>query len=470
MDLNLFFKIASGKSKFPNEEIQIEKINQSYQALEEYLRSTKPGSGLLYGVDTCFGPHAYQSNIDRIELQKSLLYHLTVIPKNSEFLNDIETSCVLLARILVLCQGYSGVSYKLIQKLIHLLETKNLPKIPARGSLGASGDLIPLAAIGLHLEKQGWNWKPKEAIAITNGTSFITGLIAYQTYYLLRLLMILEELLKVELLLVPVFPDAFHVELGELTKNLEMENFLKRIKPYLQPKHKVAGKPIQDIYILRAIPMVWGTIWEKVIKLKKEIERELYSISDNPIYSFQEKKFIETALFYAATPSLLADEYHLLVGNIANWVERTIQFFLDPKENQNLFPLLLSPKPGVYAGLSGVGLYATHLVAEIRRDSQPGSLQSLPGNGSNQNLVPMGSLSVLRNRKCLRDLESLVSLYFLVLLQSYYLRENPPNFEHLPKIFQKAIKEWNPITKDRPLDDDLEKIQKQIKIFVELEI
>lgn len=464
MDVQTLYKIARMREPFPRECIDENKVRRSYLGLRRYLKEADRKSGLLYGVDTCFGPHAFKKTPDRVELQYNLVNHLTVIPeKNSEWLDVEEVRAVLAARILVLGKGYSGVKIELIDKLVEILNTNDLPRIPLRGSLGASGDLIPLSYIARHLQNQGWKWEEKEAIAVTNGTSFMVGLVSYQFTQFLNLVRMLEDLLKVQIHIIPTFPDAFHSAVAECRQSIVIERFLSRMRPWILPKEKKEGVAIQDSYVIRCVPLIWEAVLERLNRLHEDLNVELHKVSDNPIYSFDEDRFIEAGLFYGSTISLLADELNLIMGTMANWIERTIQYLLDPKENGGVLPLMLSPEPGRYAGLAGLGLYATHLAAEIRRDSHAGSLQSLPTNGGNQNIVPMGALSAIRNRRTLRDIKILTAIYFHVLLQAYYFRNEQTD---TPEIFQKAWGIWNPADiNEAPLrqqDRILELIEKHI--------
>ncbi len=477
MTLEELYAIARDRKPFPRRSLDLQRIEIAHKALLRYLETTPPGKGLLYGVDTCFGPHAFQSNVDRRELQYTLVHHLNAIPKErEEWLDEEEARAILAARILVLGKGYSGVSLDLIDKLIEVLDTNQNLRIPVRGSLGASGDLIPLSYIALHIQNQGWKWQEKEAIAITNGTSYMTGLVCYQTLQLNRLLKVWKDLLKVQLLTIPVYSDAFHPITAVCRRSEELSKFLEEIQPFLQPKSKQHNHPIQDSYILRGIPILWGSMLDEMKNLQEKLSQELHTVSDNPVYCPEEDRFLETALFYGSSISLFADELNLLMASVANWIERTIQFFLDPAENQS-FPLMLSPKPGRYAGFAGLGLYATHLVAEIRRDSHPGSVQSLPGNARNQNIVPMGSLSAIRNRRTLQSLKILSGIYFLILLQSLsWVLENPSSSvqetvrdrvpAQLPEIFQSVWKTWKPFTSDRPPGNDLEVILSHLEKYL----
>lgn len=461
MDSETIFSIAYLFTDYPKDTIRWDLVEESRKGLLDYLAENPTGEGMLYGVDTCFGPHAIYSLEDKIAIQQSLVNHLTVLDDSPQnFLTPRESRAVLAARIHVLGRGASGVRPDLILKLAEFLDQGNVPLVPVRGSLGASGDLIPLASIAKHLSDSGWEWEPKEAIAITNGTSFMSGLLAYQLAWVRNLTTVLGSALGFQVQTLPVFPSAFHSEVAEKSLSQGAVEVSQFLYPRLQPRAKISGEPIQDSYVIRAIPQIWGNYLDKLKALDEEITRELNSVSDNPVYSFREKKFLEGAGFYGSRISLLADEWNLNLVGFSVWLERMIQYLLDPRENENRLPLLLSPSPGKNAGMAGLGLLATHLISEMRRDAHPGSIQSIPSNAGNQNVVPMGSLSVLRNRRTLNDFRQLVAIYLLVIRQVFWIqKETPRQDNEWEKKLWEFLEEISPLEEDRPLNREMERIQ-----------
>jgi len=469
------FSIAKGERQYSPPPNSKTRCSASSDALQDYL--SQKSSQLLYGIDTGFGPHAFQNNEDRLENQKSLVYHLTV----SDFkdrLSHIEARAVLCARIHSLSQGGSGISWELLELLMTLLEIDCIPVIPAKGSLSASGDLIPLSAIALSLMGEGlWTGKghpsgptihndkksevtglprvlqPKEAISLTNGTSFSTALLSIQLESTHRLHDFILDQLETLFRFHSVFADAFFPALHKTKRHSGPIQIANRLYPIVSKnsKTKIEGKRIQDIYSIRCIPQILGSILDELDGIRLSVENELNSLSDNPVYIEEEKRFVEGGNFYASQVSFAADRLQNCLAVLATWIERFIQYLYNPTEN-NDFPLMLSPQPGRYAGLSGIGLLATHLTADIRRDSMPGSVQSLSSNGGNQDIVPMGAISILRNRRSLDSLNTLVSILTYSIFQAGTLK----GF-HFPKdsIYTNLV----PLKSDARLDGELAKIK-----------
>ncbi|NCS95067.1 MAG: aromatic amino acid lyase [Leptospira sp.] len=430
-----FLKIAYQKEDYSKNHWNLSLVQESYKALQDYLKSSQEPK-LLYGVDTSFGPHAFASTESKLDLQKSLIHHLSVQNESSPKLDHIEARAVLLARIHVLTRGYSGVSEGLLIILQEMLNKDVIPIFPLRGSLGASGDLIPLSSIGrcmmgesLSQGKGDYNsikglprvLDVKEGIALTNGTSFMVGTMCIHLHQYKVLVESALNLIEKLFTKLPVFPDAFHPDLAILNSSQGMKKVSDQLYKYLLHRTKKVNQRVQDSYIIRALPQIFGAIFDEIDDLEVSITKEINTISDNPVYSPSEKRFIEAAMFYGSHISSAIDRLNMSMVNFANYLDRMIQFLLDPNENEQRLPLMLSVSPGRYAGLAGLGLLSTHLTAEIRRDSHPASVQTIPTNGGNQNIVPMGGIGVVRNKRTICDTKSLLAIFELCVYQSIAL-------------------------------------------------
>lgn len=457
-----FLRIVEGKEAFALSPFQLKRASQSFGALQS--RSLSDSQDILYGINTGFGPHAFLSLEEKIQNQYDLVSHLTVIPQSSSFTSHREGRAVLLARLQVLGLGASSVSLELLSILGKLLSSDTIPVLPKRGSLSASGDLIPLAAIALALQGDGqwsgnleekpepYSWKPKEALAMTNGTSFTTALALLTALDGERLLEQIFMLLEYFFSFHPVFPSSFSPELWKLKSNAYSRSLSNRLFPFVSknPKKKEEIKPIQDQYSIRCIPAILGAVqkeWKECIKV---FEQELNSVSDNPVWT-NEGGFLEGGLFYAGEVSFAIDRWNTAAVSLGNWLERLFQYLTLPEMN-GTYPLMLSPKPGRFAGFSGLGLLATHTLAEMRRNAMPASIQSLTTNGNNQDIVPMGAIGLERNQSSYTALHSLTAILGLAIRQASSFRKakqisEPPDW----------LTHFEPLTKDSRMDQTLEK-------------
>ncbi|TGL59939.1 aromatic amino acid ammonia-lyase [Leptospira jelokensis] len=468
-------------------------LERERKELEFILKSSK--EKLIYGIHTGFGPHAFTSNEELDLIQKSLVYHLTVEPVLSKegiphsHLSHEEARVVLAARLFSLSLGGSGIRYETLEVLNQLLELDCIPILPERGSLSASGDLIPLSYIPLALlgesgftgkgkelgpTKQNgkvskipglpWTPHPKESISLTNGTSFTTALLGFQVVRFRKLFLQSIELLQYLFHYHSVFPDAFHPSYHNHKQFFGPKLIANFLHPIVSknPKRKVEGKRIQDIYSVRCIPQILGAVWDEIESIAMVVEQELNSMSDNPVLipmegNFETRfRFAEGGGFYASQVSFAADRLQNAMAVWCTWVDRFLNYLFDPKENDE-FPLMLSAKPGTFAGLSGLGLMSAHLTAEVRRDSMPGSMQSIPTNGNNQDIVPMGAISVLRNRRTVTSVTKLLAIVSYAVYQTSLFAKRKalvPNWE--------LFRGLKTMQEDRSLDFEIQTLVERI--------
>lgn len=479
----------SKSGSFPHLTSVRPKIDEERTQVQSILKSSK--EKLIYGIHTGFGPHAFTSNEDVVKIQKSLIYHLTVEPVFSKdgiphsHLNHKEARAVLAARIHCLSLGGSGIRFETLELLNALLELDCIPVLPERGSLSASGDLIPLSylplallgesgftGLGKDLGPSRWNggkskipgfpWSPeaKEAISLTNGTSFTTALLGLQVLEFRNLLSYSLELLQYLFSFHSVFADAFHPAYHNHKQFDGPKEIVRILYPTVSQnsKEKQEGNRIQDIYSIRCIPQILGSLLDEIVSVGETVERELNSLSDNPVLIQSEDglRFAEGGGFYAAQVSFAADRLQNAMAVWFTWVDRFLNYLFEPKENGE-FPLMLSEKPGTYAGLSGLGLMSTHLTAEVRRDSMPGSVQSIPTNGNNQDIVPMGAISVLRNRRTVASGYKLLSILAFSIYQSSRFAKRKdlvPNLDLFLGI--------ETMTEDRSLDFEIQTLMERL--------
>lgn len=485
MELEQFISILDNREQYPIEQLQWQKIEESYQAVRQYINKEK--ADLIYGIDTGFGPHAFSAN-ERLQNQLNLIYHLDV--KEEPVLTDYESRSIYLARLHSLAFGSSGVSPKLIRKMQSFIKKQIFPAIPQKGSLGASGDLIPLAQIANFLTGNGlcfyqgeiqstanifsseqistYRFSAKEAISLVNGTSFMTGLSILHWEQANRILHICEWLMVYATSFLEVFATAFHPQLARLKSHLSQFEVSKRMWPYIRKntRCKKSGQRIQDIYSIRCFPQIYSGIYDMFSFAKKMIVNEFNSVSDNPVYDFEEKIFIEGGNFYGSQISFATDILSLGLTKLAIWQERFLQFFLNPHQNENRFPLSLSSQPGKNMGLAGLGILATSITAEIRQQSTPCSTMSMPSNSDNQDIVPMGSLGVLRNRELLSKSMTLLSCLFRVVAEAEYHSCKIRKTEFDKKFYEVFYSNLRPLEQDRSVNEEVKQLEEKLKLKI----
>lgn len=398
-------------------------IARGAQYLEHLLRE----DGVVYGVTTGYGDSCTVSIPP--ELVAQLPRHLYTYHGcgTGRFLSPEETRAVLAVRLASLARGKSGVTVQLLEQLALLLQHDVLPLIPAEGSVGASGDLTPLSYVAAVLcgERDVW-WKgqarpaaavlaelgmqplqlrPKEGLAIMNGTAVMTALacLAWQrAEYLSRLA---SRLTACNVLASAGNRAHFDEALFAVKPHPGQQRVAARIRADLGPEPGREPKRLQDRYSLRCAPHVIGVLEDSLGFLRQLIERELNSANDNPIIDPEAGRILHGGHFYGGHIAFAMDSLKNLVANIADLLDRQLALLVDSRYNHGL-PANLSGARGERAainhGLKALQISVSAWTAEALKLTMPASVFSRSTECHNQDKVSMGTIAA---RDCLRVLE-----------------------------------------------------------------
>ncbi|PCJ35508.1 MAG: histidine ammonia-lyase [Cellvibrionales bacterium] len=463
----------------------------------EFLERLLVEDGAIYGVTTGYGDSCTVAiPTDLIaELPKHLYtFHGCGM---GQTLSPPMTRAVLATRMASLCQGYSGVSVELLEQLALLLAHDILPLIPEEGSVGASGDLTPLSYVAAvlcgerkvyfqgetretgdvfkQLNIKALTLRPKEGLAIMNGTAVMTGLacmVYERTQYLSKLTTRLTALATLA-----TKGNAHHFD--EVLFQVKPHPGIQKVAACLrQDLH--AGEPprnpkrLQDRYSLRCAPHVIGVIEDTLPWARQLIENELNSANDNPIIDAEGEHILHGGHFYGGHIALIMDTLKNVVANTADLLDRQIALMVDTKFNHGL-PANLSGAQGersaINHGFKAVQIGASAWTAEALKLTLPASIFSRSTECHNQDKVSMGTIAA---RDCLRVLqltEQVASAALLVSCQGLELRirQNELSLEQLSPEIQSMFKSIRNISsfldEDRALDSELgamvDAIQKQ---------
>jgi len=403
----------------------VERIDKGARFIETLLNE----QGFVYGVTTGFGDSCtVQIPLEWVNELSRHLYTFHGCGLGEHFTPE-ETRAILAARLNSLAQGYSGVRYLMLQRLAALLEHDILPLIPKEGSVGASGDLTPLSYVAAVLAGerevlyQGEHrpaaevfaklgieplvLKPKEGLAIMNGTAAMTGVacLAYRrAEYLARLATRITSLASVAL-----NGNAYHFDekLFSVKPHAGQNRVAARIRADLQvsasaPRHDTR---LQDRYSLRCAPHVIGVLEDALPWLRQFIENELNSANDNPIIDAEGEHVLHGGHFYGGHIAFAMDSLKNAVANLADLLDRQMAQLMDPKFNQGL-PANLSGATGAKAmlnhGFKAVQIAVSAWTAEALKLTMPASVFSRSTECHNQDKVSMGTIAA---RDCIRVLE-----------------------------------------------------------------
>jgi len=404
----------------------------------------------------------------------------------------------MLARANALARGFSGIREELIDLLLAALNRGVLPEIPSEGSLGASGDLVPLAHLANLLVGIGQaQFKDqrlqavdalrdaglapavlqcKEGLALVNGTSAMTGLAALaanEADVLLKWMELLTaclfqalngepEVLCEQAQKARGFRGQFHVA-ARISNSLRTHPaFAKRIDEHLwgsQPKPVDPGAEIQDPYSLRCAPQILGAFQEALWHVEQVVTRELNASTDNPLIFPDTGMVIHCGNFYGQQIAMVCDYLRIGLIKLALLADRQLERLVNWRYSRGLPPLLAGGEPGLNSGFAGAQLLATSLAAEARLLGTAASIQSISTNANNQDVVSMGFTAAKMTRAVLPSLWKLVAIEAMAVAQSADLhpRKDVMGGDYR-KLYDLVRSVSAPLHNDRPLAEEIRRV------------
>ncbi len=457
-----------------------ENIQKGASILADKLRE----EGYIYGVTTGYGEDCTRAV--PLDLIHELPLHLSRFHGCGlgEFLSPSQTRAVLAVRLASLCYGVSGVTFELLEALARLIQHDILPLIPSEGSVGASGDLTPLSYVVAALvgerevlyqgkirptrdvfQELGivpHTLRPKEALAVMNGTAVMTAL-AVEAYCRSEYLMCLSaRLTAMTSLALQGNPNHFDETLFAAKPHPGQVCIAAYIRSDLkQAPFSRLGDRIQDRYSTRCAPHVIGVLAEMLPSFKTIIETEINSANDNPLVDIAEGRILHGGHFYGGHIAFVMDSLKNLVANIADFLDRQMATLVDPKFSNGL-PSNLSGVRGhrevINHGLKAVQIATSAWTAEALKGTMPASVFSRSTESHNQDKVSMGTIAARDALRVLQLTEQVAAAHLIATLQGLRLRERErllghKNYPFDMQLFLDAIGETIPfIQEDQPLD------------------
>src|SRR6202049_2209230 len=402
---------------------------------------------VVYGVTTGFGALADRAvdPPDRSLLQRSVV--LSHAAGSGPRLDDEVVRGMILLRARTLAAGLSGVRPELVEALLALLDAGVVPWVPEHGSLGASGDLAPLAHIAAVLLGQGWTCgpggerldaaavlqrhgltpievEPKEGLALINGTDAMATLLALAVHDIEALLRAADIAcaLSVEALLGTTV--AYGEEVVGLRPAREQSASAANLRALLRDSpivasHRVSHHAVQDAYSLRCAPQVHGAARGAGAFCRATVEHELASVVDNPVVL--DSEVVSAGNFHGQARAYAADLLASVCADVAAISERRLDRLLDPARSRGL-PAFLSPEPGLNSGLMITPYTAAAMVAALRHAATPFAVQSATTSAGQEDHVSMGYEAALRTRRSVGLLNSVIAIELLGAAQAVEMR------------------------------------------------
>ena len=412
----------------------------------------------IYGVNTGVGGNVGISlpPEEMEQLQLNLVTYLGCAT-GAPLPNDVVRAAMAL-RIATFATGTSAVRNEVVDTLVALLNKGVTPVVPRYGSVGASGDLMPSAYVARVLVGQGEveykgqrmpaldalretriypiGFAPKEALALINGTTFMTAVAALLYVDLFRVLRALLQAiaLTIEAMLAPTLPfDPWVHDRKGHPGQIAVAAYLRSMLEGSQFTRESGG---QSCYSLRCVPQGLGQVWEGLETARPTVEREINSANDNPLIDPQTGALYKAGNFYGGHIARLLDGWKIDIAAMANWGNSLLALLVDERFNDGL-PANLAPKPGLNSGFKSVQLSVTSLTCAIRQMAGPSSIHSLPTEQYNQDVVSLGMHAAVTAMDALECLRNEVAMLLLAGAQAVDLRGGP---ERLGKGSSEAYK------------------------------
>jgi histidine ammonia-lyase len=468
-----------------------EKISRGAALLDRILEE----DGVVYGVTTGYGDSC------TVEVPPNLVAELPVHLTRfhgcgtGRYLSVEAGRAVMIARLVSLARGYSGVSMQLLELLATFIDKNIVPLIPEEGSVGASGDLTPLSYLAGALmgERQVYvdgvardsadvlkefgltphTLRPKEGLALMNGTAVMTALacIAFsRAEYLTKLASRITSLATLALK-----GNVFHFskELFDLKPHPGQMQVAYWIRSDLEHE-EMPRNPLrlQDRYSIRCAPHVIGVLADALPYFRSQIETELNSTNDNPIIDPDHELVLHGGHFYGGHIAFVMDSMKNAVANIADLLDRQMALLVDTKYNNGLASNLSGASKDramINHGFKAVQIGVSACTAEALKLTMPASVFSRSTECHNQDKVSMGTISA---RDCVRVLELTEQVAAAVLLASVQalelrLRAGELDDNHLlPTLLEmkdSVFSDFEFLTEDRPLDGELRRFTSMIQ-------
>lgn len=481
LTLSKVVKIANGSLSASLDKKAIVLLQKSRKRVDTMAKSNQA----VYGINTGFGPlcDTQISPEQTHKLQENLLLTHAVgvgLPIDKKL-----SKIMMICKIHALCQGYSGIRITVIERLLFFIENDLLPVVPAQGSVGASGDLAPLAHLFLPLIGEGEFWlderivptktvykkynlsplqlHAKEGLALINGTQFILAhaIVGLQQMKYLLDLADLAGAMSLEGVQGSALP--FKAILHELRPFKGAVKVAKRMRMLLAESENLAShqhcKRVQDPYSIRCIPQVHGASRNAYRHLKKLVGIEMNSVTDNPII-ISAKEAITGGNFHGQPLALAIDYTAIAVAELGNISDRRCYLLLEGKYG---LPRLLTHSDGLNSGFMIPQYTTAALVTENKALCFPPSADSVPTSLGQEDHVSMGSISGRKFLQMLGNLEKILAIELMYAAQAIDYRR-PKKCSQIVEQNYALIREQVPkLTDDRLLKDDINSLLKLVQ-------
>ena len=455
----------------------------------EVVRRVTLDRAPVYGINTGFGKlcevRIPDDAIDRLQLNLVRSHACGL----GQPLSEPETRVMMALRANTLALGYSGVRPLVAETLALMLNRGVHPVIPEKGSVGASGDLAPLAHLALCVIGEGdavyrgerlhgrealrragidpVRLESKEGLALLNGTQALTAVGALALWRATRLAGLADVAGALTLEALLGTPVAFDQRIHAARPHSGQGIAAARLRSLLaasdvDPARRTSPPRVQDAYSLRCMPQVHGAVRGALRFARSTVEIETGSATDNPLVFPETGDVISGGNFHGAPLALAFDSASIALTTLSSIAERRIDRLVNPDLNQGL-PAFLAADPGVSSGFMIAHVAAVSLLAECKVLAHPASVDNVPTSGGQEDHVSMGMTAALKFRTIVENAERIAAIELLAAAEALRYREPFEPGMHLRRVRDVLRSIAPPLGEDRALSYDIEAVALAIR-------
>src|SRR5476651_768951 len=494
LSLNDFDDIINNQQELAIDQAALKKVEVNFNFLQKFSSNK-----LIYGINTGFGPMAqYKVSEENIlQLQYNLIRSHS--SGSGNLMAPQLVKALMIARLNSFIQAYSGVHTDVIELLKELINHNIAPCVFEHGGVGASGDLVQLAHLGLVLIGEGevlfdggihptaeifnkFDIKPlsihiREGLAIINGTSAMTGI---GMVNIIRA----QKLLNWELLfsamineVVEAFDDHYSSELNSVKHHKGQNKMAAVMRDVLKDSKMIRDRSehlynpanldqevfedkVQEYYSLRCVTQILGPIYDTIEQAENVLVNELNSVNDNPVIDHENQNIFHGGNFHGDYVSLEMDKLKIAITKLSMLSERQLNYLLNNKLNQKLPPFVNLGLLGLNFGMQGMQFTAVSTVAENQTLSYPMYVHSIPNNNDNQDIVSMGCNAALMTKKVIDNTFEVLTIQAMTILQAIDYLQCQEKLSPATRSVYTAIRKIFPkFIEDQPKYKDLRRVK-----------